>query len=185
MIYIMESGIKRKAEQVNCKQCGKKFIKRLNKTRKYCSRICASSSKNKNVELQCKSCGKTFLRTKSALKKSKHKIYFCTKQCKDYSQTFQGNCKEIWPNRYGTGKYSYRWIITKSKNPLCIGCKESKSYLLSVHHIDGNRNNNPIDGSNWEIVCGNCHIKRHLKLKNGKWQYDSNHLTPKKYLKKL
>jgi hypothetical protein len=33
--------------------------------------------------------------------------------------------------------------------------------LLTVHHKDGNHNNNPPDGSNWENLCIYCHDDEH------------------------
>ncbi len=32
---------------------------------------------------------------------------------------------------------------------------------LTVHHKDGNHNNNPADGSNWELLCIYCHDSEH------------------------
>ncbi|HRI89782.1 MAG TPA: YajD family HNH nuclease [Candidatus Hydrogenedentes bacterium] len=32
---------------------------------------------------------------------------------------------------------------------------------LTVHHKDGNHNNNPVDGSNWELLCLSCHDDQH------------------------
>ena len=39
-----------------------------------------------------------------------------------------------------------------------------------VHHVDGNRDNNVTN--NLEVVCHNCHIKRHLKKVGDEWSYD-------------
>ncbi len=35
--------------------------------------------------------------------------------------------------------------------------------LLTVHHKDGNRLNNPPDGSNWENLCIYCHEDEHSR----------------------
>jgi hypothetical protein len=35
--------------------------------------------------------------------------------------------------------------------------------LLEVHHRDGNHDNNPADGSNWELLCTYCHEAEHRK----------------------
>ena len=35
--------------------------------------------------------------------------------------------------------------------------------LLTVHHKDGNHNNNPPDGSNWENLCVYCHEDEHSR----------------------
>jgi 5-methylcytosine-specific restriction endonuclease McrA len=38
--------------------------------------------------------------------------------------------------------------------------------LLEVHHRDHNHDNNPPDGSNWELLCTYCHEHEHSKLKD-------------------
>ncbi len=35
---------------------------------------------------------------------------------------------------------------------------------LTVHHIDHNHDNNPSDGSNWELLCMYCHDHEHTRL---------------------
>lgn len=37
---------------------------------------------------------------------------------------------------------------------------------LTVHHIDHNHDNNPGDGSNWELLCIYCHDEEHTKFEN-------------------
>ncbi len=34
---------------------------------------------------------------------------------------------------------------------------------LTVHHRDHNHDNNPIDGSNWELLCVYCHDNEHSR----------------------
>ena len=34
---------------------------------------------------------------------------------------------------------------------------------LTVHHKDHNHNNNPPDGSNWELLCLYCHDNEHQR----------------------
>lgn len=34
---------------------------------------------------------------------------------------------------------------------------------LTVHHKDGNHDNNPRDGSNWELLCVYCHDNEHSR----------------------
>jgi len=36
-------------------------------------------------------------------------------------------------------------------------------HLLTVHHKDGNHDNNPPDGSNWENLCIDCHDDEHSR----------------------
>lgn len=35
---------------------------------------------------------------------------------------------------------------------------------LTVHHRDHNHDNNPSDGSNWELLCLYCHDNEHQRL---------------------
>jgi 5-methylcytosine-specific restriction endonuclease McrA len=39
--------------------------------------------------------------------------------------------------------------------------------LLEVHHRDGNHDNNPTDGSNWELLCTYCHEAEHRRYLDG------------------
>jgi hypothetical protein len=36
-------------------------------------------------------------------------------------------------------------------------------HLLTIHHKDGNHDNNPPDGSNWENLCVDCHDDEHSR----------------------
>ena len=40
-------------------------------------------------------------------------------------------------------------------------------HLLTVHHKDGNHDNNPPDGRNWENLCVDCHEAEHTKSRLG------------------
>jgi len=50
---------------------------------------------------------------------------------------------------------------------VCAKCgrafDETNLHLLTVHHRDGNHNNNPPDGSNWENLCVYCHEDEHAR----------------------
>ena len=35
---------------------------------------------------------------------------------------------------------------------------------LTVHHRDGDHDNNPPDGSNWELLCIYCHENEHARI---------------------
>jgi hypothetical protein len=39
---------------------------------------------------------------------------------------------------------------------------------LTVHHKDGNHDNNPPDGSNWELLCIYCHENEHARVVDSK-----------------
>lgn len=44
---------------------------------------------------------------------------------------------------------------------------------LTVHHRDHNHDNNPPDGSNWELLCIYCHDNEHGRLEVAE-AYDQN-----------
>lgn len=50
---------------------------------------------------------------------------------------------------------------------ICAKCgrefDRSNLHLLTVHHKDGNPQNNPPDGSNWENLCAYCHEDEHSR----------------------
>ena len=39
---------------------------------------------------------------------------------------------------------------------------------LTVHHKDGNHENNPPDGSNWELLCVYCHENEHARVEDSR-----------------
>ena len=47
--------------------------------------------------------------------------------------------------------------------------------LLEVHHRDGNHDNNPPDGSNWELLCTYCHEAEHRKNRQRKERRRHDH----------
>jgi 5-methylcytosine-specific restriction endonuclease McrA len=40
---------------------------------------------------------------------------------------------------------------------------------LTVHHKDHDHDNNPLDGSNWELLCIYCHDHEHSKYLEEEW----------------
>ena len=61
----------------------------------------------------------------------------------------------------------YREKSLKIHGFICAKCGrefETKDrHLLTVHHKDGNRFHNPLDGSNWENLCVYCHEDEHSR----------------------
>lgn len=53
---------------------------------------------------------------------------------------------------------------------VCGGCARVFDHknlqLLEVHHKNSNHDDNPPDGSNWELLCTYCHEHEHSKLKD-------------------
>ncbi|MDD2366517.1 MAG: YajD family HNH nuclease [Desulfuromonadaceae bacterium] len=65
------------------------------------------------------------------------------------------------------GNENYRTKSLKIFGPVCAKCgrefDQSNLKLLTVHHRDGNHQNNPPDGSNWENLCIHCHDDEHSR----------------------
>ena len=62
---------------------------------------------------------------------------------------------------------SYRERALKLFPKICGRCGREFSgkrlRKLTVHHKDHNHNNNPPDGSNWELLCIYCHENEHAR----------------------
>ena len=67
----------------------------------------------------------------------------------------------------------YRTRALKLLPHICASCArefEGKRLKeLTVHHRDHNHNNNPPDGSNWELLCIYCHDHEHEKSIDAKY----------------
>ena len=68
----------------------------------------------------------------------------------------------------------YPWV--------CGRCARSFTHanlqLLEVHHRNGNHDDNPPDGSNWELLCTYCHENEHSRIKDGAGRSDSGTALP-------
>jgi hypothetical protein len=53
----------------------------------------------------------------------------------------------------------YPWICARCGREL----SGKKLRELTVHHKDHNHDNNPPDGSNWELLCLYCHENEHAR----------------------
>lgn len=62
---------------------------------------------------------------------------------------------------------SYRERALKMYPWICGRCAREFSRVnlreLTVHHRDHNHDNNPPDGSNWELLCVYCHDNEHSR----------------------
>lgn len=67
----------------------------------------------------------------------------------------------------GSSSVTYRERSLAIHGMICAKCGREfdhrTSHLLTVHHKDGNRLNNPPDGSNWENLCVYCHDDEHSR----------------------
>lgn len=53
----------------------------------------------------------------------------------------------------------YPWICGRCGREFT----RSNVHELTVHHRDHNHDNNPVDGSNWELLCLYCHDNEHAR----------------------
>ncbi|WP_447749487.1 YajD family HNH nuclease [Pseudomonas nicosulfuronedens] len=69
---------------------------------------------------------------------------------------------------------SYREKALKMYPWICGRCAREFSGVrlreLTVHHRDHNHDNNPEDGSNWELLCLFCHDNEHQRQVDAHYQ---------------
>ena len=53
----------------------------------------------------------------------------------------------------------YPWVCGRCAREF----NEKNLTELTVHHRDHNHDNNPLDGSNWELLCVYCHDNEHSR----------------------
>ena len=67
----------------------------------------------------------------------------------------------------------YRERALKLFPPICGRCgrefEGKRLRELTVHHRDHNHDNNPPDGSNWELLCLYCHDNEHSRYSVAEW----------------
>jgi len=63
---------------------------------------------------------------------------------------------------------TYRECALRIYAHICGRCGREFSGVrlreLTVHHKDHNHDNNPLDGSNWELLCIYCHENEHARV---------------------
>jgi hypothetical protein len=68
---------------------------------------------------------------------------------------------------------TYRERALKLFPHVCARCSRELSGKrlreLTVHHKDHNHDNNPPDGSNWELLCIYCHDNEHARDEVAEW----------------
>ncbi len=72
----------------------------------------------------------------------------------------------------------YRDLALKMFPHICARCGREfsgkKLRELTVHHKDHNHDNNPSDGSNWELLCIYCHDMEHQRyLDDEGYEYET------------
>ncbi len=147
---------------VSCQVCKKSFYVKpshqLLGWGKYCSANCRSKSQLKGKTFLCGVCGKKLYRSPAKIVHSHSGNFFCSKRC-----------QTLWRNKYYIEEKSplwqngitvYRKILERSGvSKICKICLIDNPKVLSVHHVDHNRNNNTLKNLTW--LCFNCHFLIH------------------------
>lgn len=70
----------------------------------------------------------------------------------------------------------YPWICGRCSREFT----RENLHELTVHHRDHNHDNNPDDGSNWELLCLYCHDNEHQRLVEASGQTGGTQSKPRK-----
>ena len=160
--------IRKKNKTDLCLLCNNEFLNYTWDTQKYCSTKC-SNNKDK-IEVLCTVCDTSILKSKSLAERNNKN--YCSRKCYNFRNGIHKKLKR------NTAFYKDLLNTTSCK------CGEKTLYLLQIHHIDGINKNN--ENSNLEVVCANCHVKRHLKQnKEGIWVYHPKSLTDRLLLENI
>ena len=85
----------------------------------------------------------------------------------DGQKSVEDAVREMKKAAKAPGGEDYREKSLSLHGLVCARCGRDFSgvnrQLLTVHHKDGNHQNNPPDGSNWENLCTYCHEDVHSR----------------------
>ena len=68
----------------------------------------------------------------------------------------------------------YPWICGRCSREFT----RENLHQLTVHHRDHNHDNNPPDGSNWELLCLYCHDNEHSRYLDSAGRVGSGEAAP-------
>lgn len=161
---------------ITCPSCGSNFDRpkhRYDEAVKKgwvqcCSKDCRAKFKQKGKNKKCFHCNQDIYVSLSELKKSKSGDHFCSKRC---STIVNNSRHKKWKNHpnYLHGISSYRQQALNHypnicHNKMCPIKQTIPTYMLDVHHIDGDRKNNKM--TNLQILCVWCHALETRKYQN-------------------
>ncbi len=149
---------------INCQECNKEFeIKKCKEfTKKYCSMGCYTKSQSNKIERICQVCLNIYS-TKPSIN-----LLYCSRKCFKVDMKLEGNPN--WKNGISFEPYNPNWTkelrleIRKRDNFICKLCNLSEQEsitkygrVLSVHHIDYNKDN--CTENNLITACVKCNSK--------------------------
>ncbi len=147
---------------IRCEICSRYFVRKRSQVllakKHYCSVKCQILGRKKGKIIECFVCGKKVYKKNKDINNSKNKKFFCGVNCSNkwLGGKNRGQNHSNWIN----GKFSYKNILKRADTAIiCILCGEKDPRILSVHHIDKNRENNSLSNLTW--LCHNCHFLVH------------------------
>lgn len=142
---------RRRAEKAICLECGKEFLKPINKLTKYCSKLCSNGGQLP-ITVSCNYCKKYFTVSPRRYNSKKKKIFYCSPECghKVSRKIHDKKCPEC--GKFFRKKYTYCSIHCKVENQYKEYIKRWKQGVETG-------------------ICGNAgtsqQIKRYIKEKYG------------------
>jgi 5-methylcytosine-specific restriction endonuclease McrA len=99
-------------------------------------------------------------------------LYMSQDKTQTKTEIQKGIIAEVRRNREFREK-TYRERALKLFPHVCAKCGREftgkKLKELTVHHRDHDHDNNPPDGSNWELLCLYCHDNEHSRNLDAEW----------------
>jgi predicted HNH restriction endonuclease len=97
--------------------------------------------------------------TRSFRPSRRHRLGAAKTSAEDVAKTARAAARARQQDYRARSLEIHGWICAKCAREF----DQSNLHLLTVHHKDGNHNNNPPDGSNWENLCAYCHEDEHSR----------------------
>lgn len=149
-------------DKIKCELCGKDFRRKKSQIllakKHYCSIECQNLGRKKGKIIECHLCGKKVYKKIRDINNSKNGKFFCGIECSN--KWFGGKRRDQNHPNWVNGKFSYKNILKRAGVKVaCNLCMEKDTRILTVHHIDQNRNNNSLGNLAW--LCYNCHFLVH------------------------
>jgi len=96
---------------------------------------------------------------------------------KPLSEERKAQIRDEFRREVSAREKSYRERALKLFPHICARCAREFSGKrlreLTVHHKDQDHDNNPADGSNWELLCIYCHDHEHDQLRTSDYYQGS------------
>jgi hypothetical protein len=161
----------RKAVELECEYCKKKYLHREDRAKRsrFCSKECKLEYNNNQFTLKCHCCGKLFQRQVSKAYSGKHGFCFCSRECKDKSQSLSGNGEGFRPKKMGEREKPCAICGNLSRNKYCSDDCRAEGMNQLAHAFVKNLTLKDFSGTNtakYRKIREKA-LQRYNKKKNG------------------